>query len=179
MNRTTVLLLAALCSVATGAAGAAPSSRISESAEPAADDGQQPTYRSTALRNPFEPASNVEPTLAQAAKPDMRRAKEPLEHYALAQLRLVGTLSGRGVAHALLRDPSGEVHLVSVGGHVGTDHGRVESVQDDAVTLVETVQDGAGGWVRRRRSLLLSHAEEPRQPIAGKAAKSPQPHQED
>lgn len=176
MNRTTVLLLGTLCNAA---AGAAPSSQISESAEPSADDGQRPAYRSTALRNPFEPASNVESTLAQAAKPDMHRAKEPLEHYALAQLRLVGTLSGRGVAHALVRDPSGEVHLVSVGGHLGTDHGRVESVQDDAVALVETVQDGAGGWVRRQRSLLLSHAEEPRQSIAGKAAKSPQPHQED
>lgn len=171
MNRVALLILAASCSAATGAA---PPSQSGESAEPPLGRSQQPAYRSTALRSPFEPASNVEPAPAQAAaQPDVHRPKEPLEHYSLAQLRLVGTLSGRGVAYALLEDPTGEVHPVAVGDHVGSDHGRVDAVRDDAVALVETVADGAGGWIRRQRSLLLAPAETPKQSIASEAAKSP------
>ena len=175
MSRTTtLLLLAVLCGSA--ATGAAPPSQNREPDEPPHARKQQPVYRSTALRSPFEPASSVEPTLAQAAKPDGDRAREPLEHYPLAQLRLVGTLSGRGIAYALFQDPAGEVHPVPVGGRVGTDHGRVEAVQEDAVALVETIQDGAGGWIRRQRSLSLAPPEEPRRSTAGEAAPSPQPN---
>ena len=160
MNPLLVLLLAM-----PPTAGAVQSASNTTQAQP------QHVYRSAAQRSPFAPASAVEPAVAQTgAKPDAARGKEPLEFFSLEQLRLVGTLAGRGTTHALIRDPSGAVHRLAAGDHLGAGHGRVEIVREGAVELVEMVADGAGGWIRRRRTLVLAAAEA----AAGNAEARPQ-----
>lgn len=86
--------------------------------------------------------------------PDDGRPAEPLEAVALNELRLVGTLTFNGSSSALVRDPAGKVHRLSVGSRMGTDFGRITEITDNAVQLVETVPAG-GGWVARTSTLVL------------------------
>ncbi len=115
-------------------------------------------YAARGLRSPFEPP----PALGSAAAddqllvaPDPHRVKAHLERFPLAQLRLAGTLSGRGTRLALVQDPNGTVHPVGVGEHMGTDFGRIRLIGDAGVELVEVVRD-AEGWIERPRFISLT-----------------------
>ncbi|WP_230086176.1 pilus assembly protein PilP [Halomonas sp. 328] len=88
--------------------------------------------------------------------PDMARAREPLERYPLDRLALVGTLSVGGQPSALVRAPDGEVHRLRNGNYLGTDFGRIVSITEASVQLVEVVPNGRGGWIERVRSLSLN-----------------------
>jgi len=48
------------------------------------------------------------------------------------------------------------VHRVTAGDYMGTNHGRIESIDDTRLELEEIVSDGAGGWLRRSRTVQLS-----------------------
>ena len=86
------------------------------------------------------------------------RARQPLEQHPLAQLLLVGTLAANGARHALVRAPDGGIHRLTQGDYLGRDHGRIHAVHDTFVELVEMVRDGAGGWQRRPRTIVMDSA---------------------
>lgn len=88
--------------------------------------------------------------------PDMSRPREPLENYPLDRLSLVGTLLVGGQPSALVRAPDGEVHRLRNGNYLGTDFGRIVSITEASVQLVEVVPNGRGGWIERVRSLSLN-----------------------
>lgn len=117
-------------------------------------------YRAANRRSPFVSAPSALEAGGDrtASGPDARRAKQPLEQFPLRRLRMVGTLTGRGATYALVRDPAGEMHRLAAGDYLGPDHGRITTVAEDGIDLVEIVRDGAGGWMRRSRSLALSPA---------------------
>ena len=93
-----------------------------------------------------------------AGAPERHRDKEPLEDYSLDQLRMVGTLTTEDMVFALVRDPSGATRRVVQGDYLGTNHGRVVAVREADISLVETVRDGAGGWMQRLGSLPLEQS---------------------
>ena len=68
---------------------------------------------------------------------------------------MVGTLAAHGARHALFQAPDGIVHRVAPGDYLGADNGRLRSVHDAGVELVEVVPDGAGGWLERPRTIVL------------------------
>ncbi len=115
-------------------------------------------YEASALRSPFEPPVKVHspnrPSGPQV-KPDPNRPKQYLEHYPLAQLTMVGTLSKGNRRFALVKDGDGGVHRVQKGDYMGTDNGKIEQVDEGAIELTEIVPDGAGGWVERARTVPL------------------------
>ncbi|MBZ9559418.1 MULTISPECIES: pilus assembly protein PilP [unclassified Modicisalibacter] len=126
---------------------------------PETPDYQPVTYDQAGSRSPFMPERPQAQTQADEGDdlaPDLSRPREALERYPLDALNLVGTLTIDGRHSALIRDPRGEVHAIRVGAHAGTDFGRIVQITNDAVTLVEIVSNGQGGWVERRRSLSLS-----------------------
>ena len=125
-------------------------------------DAQPPpvVYRSAQLRSPFAPETR------HAARPTAHEPKGPLAAVPLDQVRLVGTLAGRGARFALVQGPGDEVHRLTVGDALGSDGGRIDAVQESSVRLVEVVRDGAGGWRRRVQTLAL--------PTAGERAAEPE-----
>ncbi|SDL40510.1 type IV pilus assembly protein PilP [Modicisalibacter muralis] len=130
---------------------------------PQAPRYQAVTYDQAGLRSPFvperpEPEENAIEGLDLA--PNLDRPRDPLEQYPLDGLRLVGTLRTDGRNSALVRDPQGKVHRVYVGEHMGTDFGRIVSITDSSVQLVEVVSNGQGGWVERTRNISLKQATE-------------------
>ena len=115
-------------------------------------------------RNPFAPADEndvvqqVETRQAMSGglAPDLNRRKEALEQYPLDALRMQGTLVQAGVSWALVTAPDGSVHRVQVDNYVGQNHGRIMSISEDSVGVVELVSDGISGWQERDASLALN-----------------------
>lgn len=115
-------------------------------------------YDQSGRRSPFlarQPEAEAAPEGASDLAPDPDRPLDPLEAYPLDQLELVGTLSVGNQPSALVRAPNGEVHRLTSGDHMGTDYGRIVSITEASVQLVEVINNGRGGWVERTRRLLL------------------------
>ncbi len=115
-------------------------------------------YAAYGLRNPFEEATflqDVPPAADNGIHPDLDRPKELLEEYALESLEMVGTVNKEGL-WALIEGPDSVVHRVSIGNHMGTNHGRIFGLSERRVELVEIVPDGLGGWEQRESFLTLA-----------------------
>jgi type IV pilus assembly protein PilP len=116
-------------------------------------------YQANDMRSPFDPPvvlKRVErPEGGVQVQPDMNRVRQFLEQFPIASLSMVGTLAQGERMFALIRDANGNVHRVARGDYLGTDHGQVQRVAENAIELIEIVPDGAGGWVERARTVEL------------------------
>jgi type IV pilus assembly protein PilP len=118
-------------------------------------------YQASDRRSPFRPQlpePEEAPSGSSELVPDPERTREPLEAYDLEALRLVGILTMSGQTHALVRAPDGEVHRLRTGSYLGNNHGRIVSITDSTVQLVELVPTGGGGWMERTARLALDDA---------------------
>lgn len=116
------------------------------------------TYTASALRAPFQPSIKIDILAQQKGskdiKPDETRIKQFLEGFNIEIFEMVGTLSNGGGLNALVRGAGG-VHRVKVGDYLGRNNGRIVSIKDSAVDVIEIVPDGEGGWLERPRSIPL------------------------
>ncbi|WP_430460406.1 pilus assembly protein PilP [Thalassolituus sp. LLYu03] len=117
-------------------------------------------YSAAGLRSPFElpiiEDTQVEVQQGADIHPDMDRPKEHLEQYALGSLAMVGTLTrADGVLWALVRDGDGSVVRVKEGQYMGQNFGRIISIGDYKINLIEIVPNGMGGWIERPRTVAL------------------------
>ena len=68
---------------------------------------------------------------------------------------MVGTLGkGPGLV-ALVMAPDKVTYRVRLGDYMGQSDGRVTSIHEDRIELVELVPDGAGGWLERPATVAL------------------------
>jgi type IV pilus assembly protein PilP len=111
-------------------------------------------YAAQDMRDPFSDAWN-NPDGGAGLRPDPNRPKQPLEQYPLDSLDMVGTIGAGGGLVALVMAPDRVTHRILPGAYLGQSDGRVTSVQDDKIELVELVPDGAGGWLERPASIAL------------------------
>lgn len=110
-------------------------------------------YAAQGLRDPFSRA--FRDTGGSGPRPDSNRPKQALENFPLDSLDMVGTIgSGRGLT-ALVQGPDKMTYKVRPGAYLGQNDGRVTSVAEDRIDLVELVTDGAGGWLERPASISL------------------------
>jgi len=118
-------------------------------------------YEDQDLRDPFGASLDEQAeALASGPHPDQNRPREALEAYPLDGLKMSGTLgSGKG-AEGLVRDPDGVVHRVHVGNYLGQNYGRIISIGEDRIELVELVSNGAGGWMERQASIALGDSKQ-------------------
>ncbi len=115
-------------------------------------------YEAMGLRSPFEPPVVVKPSQrpkGPQVKPNPNRVKQYLEQFSIASLAMVGTLAQGSSMYALIQDADGGVHRVQEGDYMGTDHGRIQAIEETAIELVEIVPDGTGSWVERIRTVSL------------------------
>ncbi len=110
-------------------------------------------YTAQTLRDPFSDAwNNAE---GGGLRPDPNRRKETLEQYPLDSLDMVGTIGKGAALVALVMGPDKVTYRVRPGNYLGQSDGRVTSVREDGLELVELVPDGAGGWLERPASIAL------------------------
>jgi len=110
-------------------------------------------------RDPFVPArrnlATVAAPVVQGTVPDPSRRREALEQFPLDALTMVGILARGDTIRALIKTPDRTLFQVSVGNHLGTNHGRITRITEDKIELTELVFDG-GEWRERRAILALS-----------------------
>jgi len=116
------------------------------------------TYSATSMRSPFQPPIRIDLAQRQRGsqdiKPDEDRTRQFLEGFNIEGFEMVGILSNQDGMQALVRG-AGSVHRVRVGDYLGRNHGRITSIEEGRVDVVEIVPDGEGGWLERPRTLSL------------------------
>jgi len=118
------------------------------------------TYAANELRDPF--IANVETDenedlVVDSLRPDQRRPRQPLESYPLDTLAMVGILEQQENQWALIKDPQNVVHRVQLGNYMGRHEGRVTSITESDISLIEIVPDGIGGYVEREASIAIGN----------------------
>jgi len=118
-------------------------------------------YEASELRDPFEESAFVKQQAEVAAdvsgiRPPQRDAREPLEDYPLDTLRMVGTLEQSGTIWALVRDGEGSIHRVKTGNYLGKNYGKIISITEHQVDILEIVPNGIGAYVERPARIALS-----------------------
>lgn len=88
--------------------------------------------------------------------PDFDRNREELESYPLDALRMMGTLEKEEQFWAILRDPDAIIHRVQVGNYIGQNHGKITSITEDRIEVLEIIPDGRGGWEERDAQMALA-----------------------
>ena len=84
------------------------------------------------------------------------RNREELEQFELDSLDMVGTLRDDNKLWAVIRDPEGVVHRVTVGNYMGRNIGKITDVSENKVELREIVKDSQGRWQEREAAIGLS-----------------------
>lgn len=117
------------------------------------------SYGAASLRSPFSAAvtAGEEQRVRGESRgePERQRPRQYLERFGIEQFEMVGTLVGASGTYALLRG-AGAVHRLKVGDYLGRNEGRVVSVSESRVEVLERVPDGRGAWLERPRSLSLN-----------------------
>jgi type IV pilus assembly protein PilP len=118
-------------------------------------------YVAGARRSPFMPdtpqqRASTNPDAIQG--PDPNRPREFLEQFPLDTLTMVGTLASlaRNSSFGLVQTSDGLIHRVAVGNHLGQNYGRVTTITDSEIRLVEIISDGLGGFIERPAAVGLS-----------------------
>lgn len=113
-------------------------------------------YAAAHLRDPFAPYMVAEDTGAPKTpdqpkgpiiRPPTTHKAEALEKFPLDGLKFVGLLERRNERWAIIMAPDKMVHRVKVGNYLGENYGRIVSISETKIELVETVSNGMGGWI--------------------------------
>lgn len=111
-------------------------------------------YSALGLRDPFSDAFASDGS-GSGPRPDSDRRKQPLEEFPLDSLKMVGTIGQGNRLIGLVMAPDKVTHRVRPGDYLGQADGRITSVAEDRIELVELVPDGAGGWLERPAAVAL------------------------
>jgi type IV pilus assembly protein PilP len=118
-------------------------------------------YEAGNRRSPFQPDTPQQrvsnnPDAVQG--PDPNRPREFLEQFPLDTLNMVGTLASpaQNSHYGLVQTSDGRIHRVAVGNHMGQNYGRIMSITDSEIQLVEIISDGLGGYLERPAAIGLA-----------------------
>jgi len=118
-------------------------------------------YAATDIRDPFRAQTDIGTSpIAEVEyngpRPEASRRKEVLESFPIDSLKMVGLLQQKSQTWGLVRDPDGTIHRVQPGNYAGQNHGKIVSVKETKIDIVELVPDGLSGWVNREAQLAMS-----------------------
>jgi type IV pilus assembly protein PilP len=113
-------------------------------------------YAAADQRSPFEAGMSAAANSPNAVRPDSNRPREFLEQFSLDTLRMVGTVRLNKQLYGLVQTKDGLVHRVLPGNHMGQSDGRITSIDEARISLIEIVPDGLGGFIERPAALALS-----------------------
>ncbi|KLI99625.1 pilus assembly protein PilP [Luteimonas sp. FCS-9] len=112
-------------------------------------------YSAQGIRDPFSNAF-TDTDSGSGLRPDSNRRKEITEQFPLDSMAMVGTMNTGARMLGLVLAPDKVTYRIAPGNYLGQNDGRVTSVTDNRIELVELVPDGAGGWLERPASLALN-----------------------
>jgi type IV pilus assembly protein PilP len=113
-------------------------------------------YSASNMRSPFIPSAPARSDVTNAVRPDVKRPREFLEQFPLDTMQMVGTLQLQGRNYGLVQGKDGLVHRVLPGSFMGQNDGRVVSITNNRISIIEIVPDGLGGYIERPAALALN-----------------------
>ncbi len=113
-------------------------------------------YQASSMRSPFVPSAPARGDVTNAVRPDVKRPREFLEQFPLDTMRMVGTLQLHGRNYGLVQGKDGLVHRVLPGSFMGQNDGRILSITNTKISIIEIVPDGLGGYIERPAALALT-----------------------
>jgi type IV pilus assembly protein PilP len=69
---------------------------------------------------------------------------------------MVGTLHIGETLYGLVQTSDGLIHRVVSGNYMGQNDGRITTISESEITLVEIISDGIGGYIERDAAISLS-----------------------
>jgi type IV pilus assembly protein PilP len=117
-------------------------------------------YVSKAETDPFNPSkllvaiAKLRDSTKLGIKIDETRVREAAEGWPLDSFKMVGILEKSGLQVALVQVDK-TIYQVKVGGYMGQNHGRITSITETEVNLIEIVQDAVGDNVEHEAKLEL------------------------
>jgi len=110
------------------------------------------------FRSPFVPDSPQAAvgSAGGGTRPDPDRSREFLEQFPLDTLRMVGTLELGETNYGLVQTSDGLIHRVVSGNYMGQNDGRIVSVNESEIELIEIISDGIGGYLERDAAVGLA-----------------------
>ncbi len=87
---------------------------------------------------------------------DTTRVPEFLEGFPLDSLKMVGTVSKDDTLWALIRIPDGAVQSVKSGNYIGQNYGKITSITDINMSMMEIISNGLTGYKEREISIVLN-----------------------
>jgi len=114
-------------------------------------------YETESMTPPFSTSKIVTAAaVADNTGPDQNRAPQPLEAFAIEELKVAGIILAGTVPYALIQTPPpNKPKHVRVGEYVGKSYGRITAITKDGVTVMETIKDTNGAWVPQEKTLQV------------------------
>ena len=131
--------------------------------EPPEETQEVSVFRPKSERDPFKSFVTMR-TGVPSRTAKAPRVKTPLQRYSLDQLKVVGIITGGPVRRALLEDDVGKGYVVSMGDAVGSEGGKITSIQKDRIIIESTYSDVLGNKKVRRITKKLYVSEEGENP---------------
>ena len=110
------------------------------------------------MRSPFvpdAPQASVGPG-GNGVKINLTRSREFLEQFPLDTLRMVGTLMQGESSFGLVQTSDGLIHRVISGNYMGQNDGRIVTIDESEIQLIEIISDGIGGYLERDAAVALA-----------------------
>jgi type IV pilus assembly protein PilP len=108
--------------------------------------------KNDARRSPFTPITDKKNVGLNA--PNKHKHKQFLEAYPLSSLRFVGTLEQDHDLWALIEVPEKDIKPVRVGDYMGPNNGRIVSIKNDSIQLIEITMH-SGSWEKHKVEIEL------------------------
>lgn len=113
------------------------------------------TERSPFVANSLLSLQATQEAQASSVRPDVNRAREPLESYELSQLIYRGkVVAPDGKEYGLVQLPDGTVRDVTVGEYMGKSDGKIVEITPTQINLIEIVPDARVGFVEKKTPLV-------------------------
>jgi len=125
---------------------------------PLIEDPPVVVYDPVGLRDPFGKPPLNRMSSSGGPSPDLNRRRQPLEAFTLDSLSMVGSIGAGKSPVALVLAPDKVTYRVTPGVYLGQSDGRVISVTQNDIQLIELVPDGNGGWLERQATITLSES---------------------
>lgn len=125
-----------------------------------ADTGEpkESAYSPEGKIDPFDPLIKPDIPAAGNAEDNEQKPKRiltPLEKMDLNQVKLVAVVMTDSGNIAMVEEVTGKGYFVNVGTYMGRNGGRVTEIENDRITVVESVKDYKGDIVERFHELVL------------------------
>ncbi len=116
-----------------------------------------PRYKPKGKIDPFEPLFREKKSYAKLKRPKRKKRvpRTPLERIELNQLRLVAIVLAQSGNRAMVEESSGKGYIIAKGTYIGTNAGKVTTIDRHKVIVAEEIEDVTGNLKIRNTELKL------------------------